>query len=294
MCRYGAAFHGATHARRDTFHCLLHSSRPFLSSSVFLARSAANNRPWRNGVGHRGPYPATFLALPSPPPRSRPLRGVRRPPAQPSRPAPPPIPGPLRRESFAQLHRGAPRSTPLPRPVPTVPLFFSLHSAFHPTLLRLLHFLHLRPLCIFSRRRSRIARVLFPGPTSLNLRFTPLHHTSSVHPAPPRFVSPRFIQLRCTSRVPLARSTLRGSVPSLTSYSLSDSLDRFANRLREFGCASSASPPLAAPAHARRASFPRALPPPPPPAGVRSSLGLCPLLSRCSTHSCFDFVIPSR
>lgn len=45
MCRYGAAFHGATHARRDTFHCLLHSSRPFLFSSVFLARSPANNRP---------------------------------------------------------------------------------------------------------------------------------------------------------------------------------------------------------------------------------------------------------
>lgn len=63
MCRYGAAFHGATHARRDTFHCLLHSSRPFLSSLVFLARSPANNRPWRNGVGHRGPYPATFFAL---------------------------------------------------------------------------------------------------------------------------------------------------------------------------------------------------------------------------------------
>lgn len=73
MCRYGAAFHGATHARRDTFHCLLHSSRPFLSSSVFLARSPANNRPWRNGVGHPGPYPATFLALYPHPPTQAPL-----------------------------------------------------------------------------------------------------------------------------------------------------------------------------------------------------------------------------
>lgn len=129
MCRYGAAFHGATHARRDTFHCLLHSSRPFLSSSVFLARSPANNRPWRNGAGHPGPYPATFLSLPLPPrsaaPSTRPSTSC----------SPPPPPPPLLLLFLVLL-----------LPVLALP-FFSLHST-------LLLFCSLYFFVVYTRLRS--------------------------------------------------------------------------------------------------------------------------------------------
>lgn len=80
MCRYGAAFHGATHARRDTFHCLLHSSRPFLSSSVFLARSAAPAAPKSRGVRHAGMRGSLSLPVLSALQSSfslRPLSGIR-------------------------------------------------------------------------------------------------------------------------------------------------------------------------------------------------------------------------
>ena len=144
MCRYGAAFHGATHARRDTFHCLLHSSRPFLSSLVFLARSPANNRPWRTGRAtprHAAPRRAvralsraTFLAL-SPVPLLHllllPTHSTRGPP-------------------FPTIERPSCRSFSSSPPVLAFP-FFSLHSS-----------LLLPLLFVFFRRYN--PTLLFPSP----------------------------------------------------------------------------------------------------------------------------------